>query len=281
MTNETPEQSSDVKERKPVEQKQESEKKEVTPETNNSTKNTEQKTDSDKTAEKKEVAPETNSDTKKETSPSIPNSTEADKSKVTQNTGTQITVEQLNKMIELVNAGMTMDDIAKQMNLSKRTVQRKINRKRKEDPSIFTVAPTPEESEDNNDEDEEKPDTNEKPSDSKRKVMADDKKVQSDLFKAFENSAYKDLLPILKEEFKERFKAGATLIQYEMIYRESVEDMGVKWNEFMKFSFEIGYKIILNQYIEEEEKRKKEEEAMGTLQDNIKIQTVKQIVRSE
>jgi hypothetical protein len=79
--------------------------------------------------------------------------------------------------------------------------------------------------------------------------MSDDSKVQSQLFKAFEEAAHRELLPLLKEEFIQLFKNGAILLHYDVRYRRDVEDAGVKWEEFIDFCFTTGYQLEMDEHI--------------------------------
>ena len=46
----------------------------------------------------------------------------------------------------------------------------------------------------------------------KKTAMSDDEKVKETLFEEFEKAAHKELLPLLKDEFVQRFKNGAILL---------------------------------------------------------------------
>ncbi len=197
------------------------------------------------------------------------------------NTAAQVTSDQMQRIVDLINSGKTVEEVAKTLNLSRRTVHRRLHEIRETQPQAITREATPEEEEADDGEEEESNNTRTENSNNKREVMSDDSKVQNDLFVNFERGAYKELLPILRDEFKARFKAGATLVQYELTYKSHVEDMGLSWDEFIKFSFETGYSLILNQYIENQLKEEREKERLEQLQSDIQIQAVKRITEGE
>jgi hypothetical protein len=100
----------------------------------------------------------------------------------------------------------------------------------------------------------------------KRPAMETDEVVQDLLFSEFEKVGNKELLPLLKEEFVQRFKNGAILLHYDIRYRREVEDMGVEWGEFIDYCFDIGYKLLIDAKIKESMK----EEETTDMQDMIK-----------
>ena len=68
---------------------------------------------------------------------------------------------------------------------------------------------------------------------SKGPAMETDEPVRDALFSEFEKVANKELLPLLKDEFVQRFKNGAILLHYDIRYRRDIEDMGYTWEEFL------------------------------------------------
>ena len=90
----------------------------------------------------------------------------------------------------------------------------------------------------------------------KKPAMIDDAKVKETLFDEFEKAAHKELLPLLKDEFVQRFKNGAILLHYDIRYRRDIEDMGYTWEEFLDFCFKAGYQLALNAHLEELEEAK-------------------------
>ena len=111
--------------------------------------------------------------------------------------------------------------------------------------------------------------------------MTDDSKVQSQLFKAFEEAAHKELLPLLKDEFVQRFKNGAILLHYDIRYRRDIEDMGYTWEEFLDFCFKAGYQLALNAHLEELEEEKANADMQNMVKAGVTMKTVEQIGKGE
>ena len=111
----------------------------------------------------------------------------------------------------------------------------------------------------------------------KRPAMETDEVVQDLLFSEFEKGANKELLPLLKEEFVQRFKNGAILLHYDIRYRRDIEDMGYTWEEFLDFCFKAGYQLALNAHIEELEEEKKNKDMQEMVKAGVIMKTLDQI----
>lgn len=107
--------------------------------------------------------------------------------------------------------------------------------------------------------------------------MSDDKKVEDQLFKAFEDVAHRELLPLLKEEFVQRFKNGAILLHYDIRYRRDIEEAGVPWDEFIDFAFTTSYQMIMDEHARQMLKEQEQSETEETLKTGIKMKTMAQI----
>lgn len=51
--------------------------------------------------------------------------------------------------------------------------------------------------------------------------------------------------------YKSMIQSGKAIIEDQFRYKSSVENMGIKWTDFLKFAHKIGYDILLSEYIEE------------------------------
>ncbi len=157
------------------------------------------------------------------------------------------------QIILLLATGETVKNIAKQLEISIPTVrnyrekyQEEIEKKKaeiagKEPPGkeekeekknpIYIAPPNPEKKEN---ETEEEPDP-------------------------IEDRAAKDVVPkgskVATDEmigiYKDMIKSGKAIIEDQFRYKSSVENMGIKWVDFLKFAHKIGYDILLNEYITE------------------------------
>jgi hypothetical protein len=85
----------------------------------------------------------------------------------------------------------------------------------------------------------------------KEEPMISDKRVEHDLFTKFEKEAAGELLPMLKEEFKARFKAGGILLHYDVLYPHDLEEIGVEWTEFLDFTLSSGYKMLMDKHVKQ------------------------------
>ena len=115
----------------------------------------------------------------------------------------------------------------------------------------------------------------------KKPAMIDDEKVKETLFDEFEKAAHKELLPLLKDEFVQRFKNGAILLHYDIRYRRDIEDMGYTWEEFLDFCFKAGYQLALNAHLEELEEEKANADMQNMVKAGVTMKTVEQIGRGE
>ena len=107
--------------------------------------------------------------------------------------------------------------------------------------------------------------------------MIDDEKVKETLFDEFEKAAKKELLPLLKDEFVQRFKNGAILLHYDIRYRRDIEDMGYTWEEFLDFCFKAGYQLALNAHIEEMEEEKETTDMQTMVKAGVTMKTLDQM----
>ena len=115
----------------------------------------------------------------------------------------------------------------------------------------------------------------------KKPAMIDDEKVKDTLFEEFEKAAHKELLPLLKDEFVQRFKNGAILLHYDIRYRRDIEDMGYTWEEFLDFCFKAGYQLALNAHLEELEEEKANADMQNMVKAGVTMKTVEQIGKGE
>ena len=113
----------------------------------------------------------------------------------------------------------------------------------------------------------------------KKPAMIDDEKVKDTLFEVFEKAAHKELLPLLKDEFVQRFKYGAILLHYDIRYRRDIEDMGYTWEEFLDFCFKTGYQLALNAHLEELEEEKANADMQNMVKAGVTMKTLDQMGR--
>jgi len=59
--------------------------------------------------------------------------------------------------------------------------------------------------------------------------------------------------------FKDALAAGLSVMDYQMKYLRSLQEMGVAWEKFVDFSFQLGYDTIEEEYIRQLEQHRIEE----------------------
>lgn len=59
--------------------------------------------------------------------------------------------------------------------------------------------------------------------------------------------------------FKDALAAGLSVMDYQMKYLRSLQEMGVAWEKFVDFSFQLGYDTIEEEYIQQLEQHRIEE----------------------
>ena len=161
---------------------------------------------------------------------------------------------------KLKDEGMSISNISKKLKISPNTYYRILNEK------TNTAEEEPESTGDKK--------TAKKP---KKPAMIDDEKVKETLFDEFEKAAHKELLPLLKDEFVQRFKNGAILLHYDIRYRRDIEDMGYTWEEFLDFCFKAGYQLALNAHLEELEEEKANADMQNMVKAGVTMKTMDQI----
>ena len=176
--------------------------------------------------------------------------------------------EELKVEIEkLLETKQSVREICKALHISSKTYTR-----------ITGKADAPTEEEPETDPPGEEPTTappgNKKP---KKSSMIDDAKVKETLFEEFEKAAHKELMPLLKDEFVQRFKNGAILLHYDIRYRRDIEDMGYTWEEFLDFCFKAGYQLALNAHLEEQEEEKANADMQNMVKSSVTMKTLDQM----
>ena len=51
--------------------------------------------------------------------------------------------------------------------------------------------------------------------------------------------------------YKDMIRSGKAIIEDQFRYKSSIENMGIKWTDFLKFAHKIGYEIIVSEYLDE------------------------------
>jgi transposase len=59
--------------------------------------------------------------------------------------------------------------------------------------------------------------------------------------------------------FKDALAAGLSVMDYQMKYLRSLQEMGIAWEKFVDFSFQLGYDTIEEEYIRQLEQHRIEE----------------------
>ena len=77
--------------------------------------------------------------------------------------------------------------------------------------------------------------------------MESDEKVQTLLFRTFEEVAHRELLSLFEEKFIQKFRAGAILVHYDTLYRNDLEE--IEWYIFIDFTFLTAYKLVMDEHI--------------------------------
>ena len=173
---------------------------------------------------------------------------------------------------------MSISNISKKLKISPNTYYRILNEKTNTDEEEPETDPAEETAEPHGEEKEPTGDkkTAKKP---KKPAMIDDEKVKDTLFEVFEKAAHKELLPLLKDEFVQRFKYGAILLHYDIRYRRDIEDMGYTWEEFLDFCFKAGYQLALNAHLEELEEEKANADMQNMVKAGVTMKTLDQMGR--
>ncbi len=177
---------------------------------------------------------------------------------------------------KLKDEGMSISNISKKLKISPNTYYRILNEKTNTDEEVPETDPAEEVAESHGEEPEPTGDkkTAKKP---KKPAMIDDEKVKDTLFEEFEKAAHKELLPLLKDEFVQRFKNGAILLHYDIRYRRDIEDMGYTWEEFLDFCFKAGYQLALNAHLEELEEEKANADMQNMVKAGVTMKTLDQM----
>ena len=63
----------------------------------------------------------------------------------------------------------------------------------------------------------------------------------------------------MTSRFKDALAAGLSVLDYQMKYLRSLQEMGVAWEKFVDFSFQLGYDTIEEEYIRQLEQHRIEE----------------------
>lgn len=176
----------------------------------------------------------------------------------------EISPEKVRKIAEDHRKGMNMRDMVRKYHYTKEQLSTIINHshkvveKEKENSSIDTP----------------------KKKGQDKEPMISDEKVQHELFSKFEKEAAGELLPMIKEEFKERFKAGGILLHYDILYRHDLEEIGVGWEEFLDFAFETSYKMLMDVYVKQELEKSQKAETEEMVKEGLKVKTIVQAVEN-
>ncbi len=142
--------------------------------------------------------------------------------------------EKLERLIALLAADATVTEISKEMGLSAPTIRGyrneyagQIEEKRAEFHG-------------------EKPEKKEK----KEKIDP----VLENAIPKFINDAGTNVKKEMTSYFATALKGGMALLRYQNEYAHSLNEMGVKWDDFIEFSLKEGYDMILGEYMKEKER---------------------------
>lgn len=81
----------------------------------------------------------------------------------------------------------------------------------------------------------------------------------------------------LVKMYKDLIKAGQSVMDSQNQYKSSVEEMGLKWDQFIRFSVKVGYQIVSEEYMNAYQKQRDMEVLALELEQELHNDEVKSI----